>query len=59
MLGLLSLTNQGGTVLGATLGGAALGFGSYGTLAVLTMCGGIGAAALALPLARVKVPREA
>jgi MFS family permease len=59
LLGLLSLTNQGGTVLGASLGGLAIGFGSYGTLAVLTMCGGVGAAALALPLARLKLVREA
>jgi predicted MFS family arabinose efflux permease len=59
LLGLLSLTNQGGTVLGASLGGLAIGFGSYTTLAVLTMCGGVGAAVLALPLARVKVVREA
>ncbi|MBV9324938.1 MAG: MFS transporter [Chloroflexi bacterium] len=59
LLGLLSLTNQGGTVLGASLGGLAIGFGSYGTLALLTMCGGLGAASLALPLTRVKVAREA
>jgi len=52
LLGLLSLTNQGGTVLGASLGGLAIGFGSYNTLAVLTICGGLGAAALAVPLAR-------
>jgi DHA1 family inner membrane transport protein len=59
LLGLLSLTNQGGTVLGASLGGLALGFGSYPTLAVLTMCGGVGAATLALPLTRLKLVREA
>jgi predicted MFS family arabinose efflux permease len=53
LLGLLSLTNQGGTVLGSALGGLAIGLGSYSTLALLTMCGGLGAAALALPLARV------
>jgi MFS transporter, DHA1 family, inner membrane transport protein len=58
LLGLLSLTNQGGTVLGSSLGGLAVGLGSYGTLAVLTMCGGIGAAALALPLARMRLARE-
>jgi predicted MFS family arabinose efflux permease len=58
LLGLLSLTNQGGTVLGSSLGGLALAFGSYGTLAILTICGGLGAAALALPLTRVKVARE-
>ena len=59
LLGLLSLTNQGGTVLGTSLGGVAIGLGGFGPLAVLTMCGGIGAAALALPLARVKIAREA
>jgi predicted MFS family arabinose efflux permease len=52
LLGLLSLTNQGGTVLGSVSGGVAISLGSYGTLALLTMCGGIGAAALAIPLAR-------
>jgi len=52
LLGLLSLTNQGGTVLGSSLGGLAIGFGSYSTLALLTICGGLGAAALAVPLAR-------
>ena len=59
LLGLLSLTNQGGTVLGSSVGGLALGLGSYSTLAVLAVCGGLGAAALALPLVRVKIAREA
>jgi predicted MFS family arabinose efflux permease len=59
LLGLLSLTNQGGTVLGASLGGLAIGFGSYPTLAILTMCGGVAAATLALPLTRLKAVREA
>jgi len=59
LLGLLSLTNQGGSVLGSSLGGLAIGLGSYGTLALLTMCGGLGAAVLAVPLARVKLAREA
>jgi DHA1 family inner membrane transport protein len=58
LLGLLSLTNQGGSVLGSSLGGLAIGMGSYSTLAVLALCGGAGAAALALPLARVKLARE-
>jgi len=53
LLGLLSLTNQGGSVLGSSLGGLAIGFGNYGTLALLTLCGGFGAAALAIPLTRV------
>src|ERR1051326_6683276 len=37
LLGLLSLTNQGGTVLGSSIGGLALGLGSYGTLGVLAV----------------------
>jgi MFS transporter, DHA1 family, inner membrane transport protein len=53
LLGLLSLTNQGGTVLGSSLGGLAIGLGSYSTLAVLIIGCGLGAAVLALPLARV------
>ncbi|HEV7663222.1 MAG TPA: MFS transporter [Chloroflexota bacterium] len=53
LLGLLSLTNQGGSVLGSSLGGLAIGFGSYQTLALLTLCGGIGAALLAFPLTRL------
>jgi predicted MFS family arabinose efflux permease len=59
LLGVLSLTNQGGTVVGSSLGGLAIASGGYGTLALLTMCGGLGAAALALPLIRIKVAREA
>ena len=58
LLGVLSLTNQGGTVLGSSLGGLAISFGSYNTLAVLTMCGGLGAAVLAVPLARAKLVGE-
>src|SRR5437016_10275922 len=59
LLGLLSLTNQGGSVLGSSLGGLAIALGSYGTLAVLALCGGVGAAMLAVPLARLKLAREA
>ena len=42
-----------GAVLGSAVGGLAIGLGSYeyNNLAWLTLCGGIGAAALALPLA--------
>lgn len=54
LLGLLSLTNQGGTVLGTSLGGLAISFGNYGTLAVLTACGGVAAAAIAVPLTRIR-----
>jgi DHA1 family inner membrane transport protein len=53
LLGLLSLTNQGGAVFGSALGGLAIGTGNYAMLGVLTMVGGLGAAALAVPLARV------
>ena len=42
LLGVLSLTNQGGTVVGSSLGGLAIASGGYGTLALLTMCGGLG-----------------
>jgi DHA1 family inner membrane transport protein len=52
LLGLLSLTNQGGAVLGSGLGGLVLALGSYSALAVLTLLGGSLAALLALPLAR-------
>jgi DHA1 family inner membrane transport protein len=59
LLGVLSLTNQGGSVLGSSLGGLAIGVGSYGALAILTACGGVGAAALAIPLIGLKLAREA
>src|SRR5579864_528689 len=58
LLGVLSLTNQGGTVLGSSLGGLAIGLCSYGTLAILTLCVGLAAAALAVPLARAKLVGE-
>jgi len=58
LLGLLSLTNQGGAVLGSALGGLALGLGSYAALAGLTMACGLTAALLALPLARRTTPRS-
>jgi predicted MFS family arabinose efflux permease len=54
LLGLLSLTNQGGTVLGSTLGGVAIGLGGYSTLAVLVVASAIVSAGLAVPLARMK-----
>jgi predicted MFS family arabinose efflux permease len=53
LLGLLSLTNQGGAVFGSALGGVAIGLGSYGGLAVLTLVSGCAAAALAAPLIQV------
>ena len=58
LLGLLSLTNQGGSVLGSSAGGVAIGLGNYGTLAALTLCGGVGAAALAVPLLRTTTTSE-
>jgi len=54
LLGLLSLTNQAGAVLGSGLGGLAIGLGTYNALALLTLLSGIGAAAAAAPLARVR-----
>ena len=54
LLGLLSLTNQGGAVLGSALGGVALGLGSYTWLAWMALCGGAGAALLAAPLRALK-----
>jgi len=58
LLGLLSLTNQGGVVLGSALGGLAIGLGSYAALAVFTALFGVSAALLALPLARRTAPRS-
>jgi MFS family permease len=54
LLGLLSLTNQGGAVLGSALGGLGISLGSYTMLAWLVLGGGLGAAALALPLRGLK-----
>jgi DHA1 family inner membrane transport protein len=58
LLGLLSLTNQGGAVLGSGLGGLVLGLASYPGLAIATLLGGTMAAALALPLARGRAHRS-
>lgn len=52
LLGLLSLSNQGGAVLGSSLGGLAIALGSYTALAGLTALCGLTAALVALPLAR-------
>ena len=54
LLGLLSLTNQAGVVVGSALGGLAIGLGGYPTLALATLGSGLLAAALALPLAKRK-----
>ncbi len=52
VLGILSLTNQGGAVLGSALGGLVIGFSGYGALGLALAAVGAGAACLALPLAR-------
>jgi DHA1 family inner membrane transport protein len=54
VLGLLSLTNQGGVVAGSALGGLVIALGGYSTLAAVTAAGAGLAAALALPLATRK-----
>ncbi|HET6319036.1 MAG TPA: MFS transporter [Chloroflexota bacterium] len=51
LLGVLSLTNQGGAVLGSVLGGLVLALAGYPGVAIMTMLGGLAAAMLALPLA--------
>lgn len=51
VLGVLSLTNQGGVVVGSALGGLIIGLGGYPTLAIVTAAGGALAALFALPLA--------
>jgi predicted MFS family arabinose efflux permease len=50
VLGLVSLTNQGGIVLGSSIGGLAIGFGGYGALALTMAADAVLAIGLALPL---------
>ena len=52
VLGLLSLTNQGGIVLGSALGGTAVAMGGYPAVAVAIASGAVLAAACAVPFAR-------
>ncbi|MDP8922067.1 MAG: MFS transporter [Chloroflexota bacterium] len=52
VLGLLSLTNQGGIMLGSTLGGAAVGLGGYPLVAATIAGSAALAAACAAPVAR-------
>jgi predicted MFS family arabinose efflux permease len=52
LLGILSVTNQGGIVLGSSLGGLAIGLGGYGAIAITMFGGGALASTLALPLLR-------
>ena len=54
VLGVLSLTNQGGVVVGSALGGVVIGLGGYPWLALTVAAGGALAALIALPLARRK-----
>jgi MFS transporter, DHA1 family, inner membrane transport protein len=52
IMGVFSVTNQGGIVLGSSVGGLAIGFGGYGALAVTMVTDAVLASALALPLLR-------
>jgi predicted MFS family arabinose efflux permease len=52
VLGLLSLTNQGGIVLGSSVGGVAIGLGNYGALAITMLIDALLACGLAVPLLR-------
>jgi len=59
VLGLLSLTNQGGLVLGSALGGLAVDLGGYRTLGVAACAAGALAAVLAARLTLQRRPRAA
>lgn len=52
ILGVFSVTNQAGIVLGSSVGGLAIGLGGYGALAVTMAVDGVLASGLALPLLR-------
>lgn len=52
ILGVFSVTNQAGIVLGSTVGGLAIGLGGYGALAVTMAVDAVLASGLALPLLR-------
>jgi DHA1 family inner membrane transport protein len=52
VLGLVSLTNQGGVAVGSAVGGLAIELGGYPALAWVAALGGVAAALFALPLAR-------
>jgi len=52
ILGVFSVTNQAGIVLGSSAGGLAIGLGGYGALAVTMAVDGMLASGLALPLLR-------
>jgi DHA1 family inner membrane transport protein len=52
ILGVFSVTNQAGIVLGASVGGLAIGVGGYGALALTMALDAVLASGLALPLLR-------
>jgi predicted MFS family arabinose efflux permease len=52
VLGIFSITNQGGIVLGSSVGGLAIGLGGYDALAVTMALDAVVASALAIPLLR-------
>jgi predicted MFS family arabinose efflux permease len=56
VLGVLSVTNQGGVVLGSSVGGLAIGLGGYGALAATMAVDAALASGLALPLLRRSGP---
>jgi DHA1 family inner membrane transport protein len=61
VLGVLSVTNQGGVVLGSSVGGLAIGLGGYGALAGTMLADAALASGLALPLLRrsSSLPKDA
>jgi len=56
VLGLLSLTNQGGIVLGSSVGGVAIGLGGYGALALIMTMVAVLATGWAVPLRKLRPP---
>ena len=56
ILGVFSVTNQAGIVLGSSVGGLAIGLGGYGVLALTMAVDGVLASGLALPLLRRRRP---
>ena len=52
------MTNQGGIMLGSSLGGLAIGVGGYSTLAVAMIVDAMVASGLALPLLRRRPPSD-
>jgi predicted MFS family arabinose efflux permease len=56
IMGVFSVANQGGIMLGSSLGGLAIGVGGYGTLAVAMLVDAVLASGLALPLLRRRPP---